>query len=99
MRAATAPDSNATLRFHTREKMKMAQNGKRTIKGERKTIGHALPAETHVHSFLSPPSFWSGRIAQVAPLLASSQMVTWQLESKRGELPEYFIAFISHPNI
>lgn len=67
----------------------------------RKENGHELPAESHLHSLLAPPSFWSVRITQVAPLLASSQIVTWQLESKRGrgELPEHFIAFISHPNI
>lgn len=49
----------------------------------RKENGHELPAESHMHSLLAPPSFWSVRITQVAPLLASSQIVTWQLESKR----------------
>lgn len=74
-------------------------NGTRREKEGRKENGHESPAKLHMHFWPSSPSFWSGRTIQVAPLLASFHMVSWELESKRRKLTEYFIVFISHPNM
>lgn len=99
VRDATAPDSNATLRFH-RRKWKWHKTGREQLRkrGKRSRVacwvshaflaGPAFILECKNHSGCSSPGF-----------LSNGHLATGEQEGGRGELPEHFIAFISHPNI